>query len=244
LVLKVVTEFLTLTPAFDACILQMVECLVEVIKRHLVAKNTRRALGFTISLACFRRQSHRGDVARTQVLFGFAVMLLGARPAWLHLDNFFIQRNGNLVITFVKGFLSLIHHPLGFRVVCGLEEAPQRIAVDPGIEFSAEVGARQRRHILHFYSLPGRRTLKNGFGRCRRRCWCGCSWGWFTAGWSGLTSLPAGFLAPDLAQEPVGFFKLVDADIISEAIGRMRFQHGRELTFNLRKIFITWGWIC
>jgi len=168
LIFEVVPQFLAFTPAFDTGVLQVVESLVEVVERNFVAENARGTLGFAIRLTGFRGQSHRRDVARTQILFGFTVMLLGSRPAGFHLDDFFVEGDCDLVIALVEGLFRLIHHALGFRVVRGLEEAPQGVAIDAGIEFGTQVGAGQRRNIRFFRSLLWCGVLENGFSR--RNC--------------------------------------------------------------------------
>jgi len=62
LVFKVMPQFFTFTPTFNAGFLQVLKGFIEVIQCHFVAKNARCALGFTVSFACFGRKRHRGDI--------------------------------------------------------------------------------------------------------------------------------------------------------------------------------------
>ena len=66
-------------------------------------------------------------------------MLLGTGPTRLHLDHFFIKRDCDLVIAFVKRFFSFVHHPFCFRIVGGLEEALERIVIDAAHVIRAQI---------------------------------------------------------------------------------------------------------
>jgi len=204
LVFQVVAQFFALTPAFDAGVLQVVKGFVEIIQRYLIAEDARSALGFTVGFAGFGGQRDGGDVAGAQELLGFRVVLFCPRPTGFHLHDFFIKRDGSLVVALIKEFLGFVHHPFCFRVVAGLEELAQGVNTGVALQVQA-VGCGFWREWLG--GNGSHRSCRSFFlrGFCRAGC-------------------PPSAFPPDFAQEAVGFINIVQVHLIRDAMRGQGFQ--------------------